>query len=531
MVPRIFPYHVSRLGRTPLIRLISKALNYPHRDHELPIRAARHDAEHERLSYMGSRRNFLLGSAATLAAAYAAPVMARVKKEAPHIVIVGAGIAGLNAAYVLRQSGYRATVYEASQRVGGRIHTAHGEIAPGLVTELGGEFIDTAHKDMLALARAFELPLINTQVAGERDLKTAYFFGERHYSEEQVMDAFRPLASRIATDAARLSSNITARRHSSSDAEFDAISLAEYLQRIGATGWMRDLIDVAYVAEYGLDASELSCINLISLIDTNMKEGFQIFGDSDERYRIQGGNNRITDELARRIGAIVELEHRMVSMRRHGEAFRVTFTTPSKTTTVNADWVVLTLPFTLLREVDMGDVLPPAKVNAVRNLGYGTNAKLVLGVETRLWREQGFSGECYSDEAFQTGWDSSRQQAGSFGAYTFFFGGKPGVEIGAGTADERAQLLTPAIDQVFPGLAARRTKSSLRIHWPSEPFALGSYSCFRPGQWTQINGEISRRAGNLLFAGEHCSSKFQGYMNGAAETGRHAAHAIINALR
>ena len=229
---------------------------------------------------------------------------------------------------MLRQSGYRATVYEASQRVGGRIHTAHGEIAPGLVTELGGEFIDTAHKDMLALARAFELPLINTQVAGERDLKTAYFFGERHYSEEQVMDAFRPLASRIAADAARLSHNITARRHSSSDAEFDAISLAEYLQRIGATGWMRDLIDVAYVAEYGLDASELSCINLISLIDTNMKEGFQIFGDSDERYKIQGGNNRITDELARRIGAIVELEHRMVSMRRHGEAFRVTFATP-----------------------------------------------------------------------------------------------------------------------------------------------------------------------------------------------------------
>ena len=110
----------------------------------------------------------------------------------------------------------------------------------------------------------------------------------------------------------------------------------------------------------------------------------------------------------------------MVSMRRHGEAFRVTFTTQGKTTTVNADWVVLTLPFTLLREVDMGDVLPAAKVNAVRNLGYGTNAKLVLGVETRLWREQGFNGECYSDEAFQTGWDSSRQQAGSFGLHILF---------------------------------------------------------------------------------------------------------------
>lgn len=532
MVTKVFPSITTRLGRTPLGWLISKALNYTHRDHGLPTRAVRHNAGQEHLSpIIGSRRNFLLGSVATLASAYAAPVRASVKRGTPRIIVVGAGIAGLNAANVLRQSGYHATVYEASQRIGGRIHTSHGEIAPGLVTELGGEFIDSTHKDMLALARAFELPLIDTQIAGERDLKTAYYFGKRHYSEEQVMDAFRPLAQRIAIDAARLSSNITARRHSRSDAELDAISLSEYLQRIGATGWIRDLIDVAYVTEYGLDTSELSCINLISLIDTNMEEGFQIFGDSDERYKIQGGNDRITDELARRIGAAVEFEHRMVSVRRRGAGFRVTFTTPGKTTTADADWLVLTLPFTLLREVDMEDVLPPAKLNQVRNLGYGTNAKLVLGVETRIWHEQGFSGECYSDEAFQTGWDSSRQQAGPAGAYTFFFGGKPGVEIGKGTADERAQMLTPVIDRVFPGLAANRTKSSLRIHWPSEPFALGSYSCFRPGQWTQFNGEIGRRIGNLLLAGEHCSAKFQGYMNGAAETGRHAAQVIISALR
>ncbi|WP_052494204.1 FAD-dependent oxidoreductase [Nitrosospira sp. NpAV] len=468
---------------------------------------------------------------AALTAAYAAPILANVKKENPRIAIVGAGIAGLNAAYILRQAGYQATVYEASKRIGGRIRTSHGDMGPGLITELGGEFIDSTHFDMLALAKAFGLPLLDTEIENERSLKTMFFFNERRYSEEQVIAEFKPLAAAIARDAARLSPNITARAHSNIDAEFDAISLSEYLHRIGATGWILDLINVAYVTEYGLDASELSCVNLLSMIDATAKDEFKIFGESDERYKIQGGNNRITEELARPIEQYIQFEHRLVSIRPNGKGFRLAFATPPKTISVDPDWVILTLPFTLLREVEMGDMLPPIKRSAVRTLGYGTNAKLVVGVDKRIWREQGYSGECYSDKAFQTGWDASRLQARPGGMYTFYLGGKAGIEIGGGTVEKRSQELSAALDQVYPGFNLNRTDASLRIHWPSEPFSLGAYSCFRPGQWTQFNGEIGRRIGNLLFAGEHCSSKFQGYMNGAAETGRIAAQTIIDTLR
>ncbi|SCX86466.1 monoamine oxidase [Nitrosospira sp. Nsp13] len=520
MITQNFPNPPSRPGRSPLFRLVSKALNSSDRGYKSQANA----------DYSGSRRNFLR-SAAALTAAYATPILASVKKESPRIAIIGAGIAGLNAAYVLRQAGCQATVYEASQRIGGRIRTSHGDIAPGLITELGGEFIDSTHLDMLALAKAFGLPLLDTEIENERNLKTMFFFNKRCYSEEQVIAEFRPLAIKIASDAARLSSNITASAHSSIDAEFDAISLSEYLHRIGASGWILDLINVAYVTEYGLDASELSCINLLSMIDATVKDGFKIFGESDQRFKIQGGNNRITHELAQRIGQDIQFGHRLVSIRPNGKGFCLAFTTPGKTISVDPDWVVLTLPFTLLREVEMEDMLPPIKRSAVRTLGYGTNAKLVIGVDKRIWRGQGYSGECYSDEAFQTGWDASRLQAGFIGAYTCYFGGKPGVEIGAGTAEERTQELSRALEQVFPGFAGNLSNTSLRIHWSSEPFSLGAYSCFRPGQWTQFNGEIGRRIGNLLFAGEHCSTEFQGYMNGAAETGRVAAQAIIDTLR
>ena len=520
MITQNYPNPASRPGRSQLFRLVSKGLDSSDPGYKLQANA----------NYSGSRRNFLR-SVAALTAAYATPILVNVKKENPRIAIVGAGIAGLNAAYVLRQAGYQATVYEASQRIGGRIRTSRGDIAPGLITELGGEFIDSTHLDMLALAKAFGLPLLDTGIENEHNLKTMFFFNKRCYSEEQVIAEFRPLAIKIGSDAARLSSNITARAHSNVDAEFDAVSLSEYLHKIGATGWICDLINVAYVTEYGLDASELSSINLLSMIDATVKDGFKIFGESDQRFKIQGGNNRITDELAQRIGQDIQFGHRLVSIRPNGKGFRLAFTTPGKTISVDPDWVVLTLPFTLLREVDTGEVLSPIKRNAVHNLGYGTNAKLVVGVDKRVWREQGYNGECYSDEAFQTGWDASRLQAGSIGAYTCYFGGKPGIEIGAGTTDERAQELSAALDQVFPGFARNLSNTSLRIHWPSEPFSLGAYSCFRPGQWTQFNGEVGRRIGNLLFAGEHCSSKFQGYMNGAAEIGRIAAQAIIDTLR
>jgi monoamine oxidase len=470
-------------------------------------------------------------SLAGLAALYSARPQSRRAAPGPRIAVVGAGIAGLNVAYVLRQSGYDATVFEAAARSGGRIRTVYDELGPGLVTELGGEFIDSSHLDMRALARAFGLPLIDTAAASERALASAYFFQGQHYSEEQVTDAFAPLARRIAADHARLSRNITARRHTEADKRYDNMSVLEYLDRIGATGMLRCLLEVAYVTEFGLDADQISAIELISLIDKDTGGGLALFGESDQRYKIAGGNACVTQELSRRLGSAVRPEHRLVSVRRHAGVLRLTFDTPGAAQAVDADWVVLALPFSVLRHTDTGDVLSPAQRDIVAHLGYGTNAKLAIGLAARPWRMHGFNGDLYSDAAFQTGWDSSRLQPAQAGAFTFYLGGSQGVAIGSGTPGQHASRLSGVLDQVYPGIESARTQAVLRAHWPSEPFACGSYSCRRPGQWTSLGGETGRRDGTLLFAGEHCSTRFQGYMNGAAETGRRAAQAIISALR
>jgi monoamine oxidase len=447
----------------------------------------------------------------------------------PRVVIVGGGMAGLNAAYQLQKSGVAATLYEASDRTGGRIYTARDLLNPGQTTELGGEFIDTIHEDMIALAGEFGLNLIDYFAD---PLEEAYFFDGRHYTEAEVIAAFAPLAERIQADYDSTGEIVDFENEGNATA-LDNTSIAEYLDQIGASGFVRELLDVAYVTEYGLDADEQSALNLIFLIGTDVSEGFAIFGDSDERYKIEGGNQRVVDALAGALDAEAQLGHRLTAVRPAGAAggYRLTFDAAGTAHDVDADVVVLALPFTLLRQVDLTTLaLPDWKTRAIAELGYGTNAKLFVGTTGRPWRDAGFNGECFTDEAFQLCWDNAQLQAGDGGGLTLYSGGAAGLTVGEGTPESQAARLLPGVERAFPGTTAAQNGRVSRFHWPTHPFTLASYACYRPGQWTTVAGAEIKPVGRLFFAGEHCSYDYQGYMNGAAETGRRAAEAVLEEL-
>lgn len=451
-------------------------------------------------------------------------------KNAPGIAIVGAGLAGLNAAYQLGKRGLASTVYEASERVGGRVRSDTRTFGSDVVTESGGEFIDSTHKDMLALTRELSLPLIDMVSASEASLAPGYYFGGQHRTEAEIILGVRDVLPRIAADVASLSKQMGSRRHSEIDRRFDCLPLSEYLDEIGISGWLRSLLEVAYATEYGLDVSEQSSLNFLSLFNSDVSPGFEIFGASDQRFKVAGGNELIAQRLSERISRPVHLERRLVQIRTRGGGYRLVFDAPGRTDVVDADIVVLTLPFTLLRLVDVGDIMPPSKHDAIRNIGMGTNAKLLLETRTRLWRDQGRDGDLYGDFPFQTGWDASRLRSGTTGVFTFFLGGHEGESVGRESVESLAASGARQLDPVFPGFKASSTGNATRIHWPTEPFSLGSYTCLRPGQWTTIADAVGRRVGNLFFAGEHCSREFQGFMNGAAQSGRHAAEAIVKSL-
>lgn len=448
----------------------------------------------------------------------------------PRVAIVGGGMAGLNTAYKLSKAGLTATIYEGADRTGGRMFTATDLLGDRLTTELGGEFIDSTHDEMLALMAEFDLERLDTQGAGSENLRAeTYFIDRRHYTHAEAARAFVPLAEKILADYDELD-DVVDYRNAGGGVELDRMSIAAYLDRIGARGWMRELLEAAYVTEYGMDAGDQSALNFVFLIGTGDLEdatAMSLLGDSDERYKVRGGNQRIVDALATRVESQIRRRHRLEAIRSRGEGFTLTFQTDGGVIDQDADIVVLAIPFTLLREVRIDVNLPDVKRHVIQELGYGANAKVLVGFNSRPWEAQGYSGATYSDETFQLAWANSYLQPGSAGGLTLYSGGTPAIEAGQGTPEEAATRLLAGIERAYPGALRAHNGKVSRFHWPTFPWTKASYACYKAGQWTTLAGSESVPVGNLFFAGEHCSYDFQGFMNGAAQSGADTAVAVL----
>jgi len=453
---------------------------------------------------------------------------------APRIAIIGGGIAGLHAAYILKNTGLTATVYEAANRVGGRMFTARNLMGQGLTTELGGEFIDSIHTDMLNLAKTFGLELIDTKLPNTSPLKSqAYFFNGKHYSEQEVIDAFTPYITKIKADQQGMSALITADSHSEFDKMLDNMSMAQYFDRIGLNGWLRDLLDVAYVTEFGQPIQQQTALNFLWMISPKITDGsFEIFGYSDERYKIKGGNDQIINKLAAELKNQIETSHELTTISQNNDGSQsLSFKMATGNKTVTADFVLLTLPFTLLRNVAVSPAWPEWKRKAIFDIGYGNNSKLMIGFKNRYWNKLGYAGYYFTESMLQSGWDNSELQTPTEGGLTIYSGGEQALNVGSGTIAGQVSQHLPLLERMYPGANANLNGKMERFIWPTYKWTKCSYTCFKPGQYTTIAGNEIKPVNNIFFAGEHCSYDYQGYMNGGAETGRRAAESIIKKIK
>lgn len=458
------------------------------------------------------------------------------EKTQPTIAIVGAGIAGLHAAYVLKQAGYAAYVYEGSPRIGGRIMSVHDMMGPGLFTEMGGEFIDSTHKEMLNLCAQFNMPLLDRQEPEELQLEEfAYYFGGQHYHEKDVIEALRPFAAQIKKDIKSLSDDITWKNFSATDKKFDGMSIMQYIDGLGISGWLRSMIYNSYTAEYGMDATEQSAISFLSIFDPGDDKEYHIYGSSNERYSIIGGNLQLCEALAKELGDYVLTDHFLTAIKQTSDKkYQLSFKiTGAGTITAKADILILTLPFTVLRELDIQVPIPVWKMNTIKNLGYGTNSKMFFGVNDRVWRKQGYGGYSFSDNGMMNGYDNTQMQHNNIGpgGFTVFPGGQAGVDVGNTDPLLLKAKYLKAVDGVYPGFAAQFNGNFQFWAWPTYSYSRGSYVSFKVDQYTSMSGTEFEPVENMYFAGEHCSYAFQGFMNGGAETGRLAAEMIIKKLK
>ena len=472
-----------------------------------------------------TRRTFLSVSALTPFA---------LKAPSLDVGIVGVGLAGLSCGHELKKAGVRAALYEASSRPGGRCSSLRG-MFPGQVAERGGELIDNLHKTMIGYAREFGLTL---EDIGKQPGETFYHFDGGLVPEATVVEEFRVFVSAMRNDLRTISPAPTADNHTPADVALDLISLRQYLETRRAGRIVAKAIEEAYVAEFGRELDEQSCLNFLLFIHADRRSKFTPFGVfSDERYHIVEGNDAIATGIANRLPGQIEYGKRLTAVTKLPSGrVRLTF---SDRRTADHDAVVLTLPFTVLRSVEFrGFHLPPAKRYAIDKLGYGDNAKLLVGFGKPYWRDLGSDGSSYSDLLnHQTTWETNPVRASASAAVlTDYSGGERGRTIGRLGAQGAAALFLSDMERVFPGADANVRKAERGVvahleHWPSNPLSLGSYTCYLPGQFTTIAGNEAKPVGNILFAGEHTNSfyEFQGFMEGALLSGIAAAASLVRA--
>lgn len=461
------------------------------------------------------------------------------------VAILGGGISGLNCANHLLNSNLSFKVFEADRRTGGRILTHYNDpLGLGVYPEFGGDFVDSDHSDMIALAKEFNLGLVDLIEEQETNgwIKDIFYFDNRRLSEEEIINEFKKIAPKIAKDIEDLGEDYDTPRA----VELDNLPLSEYIESLDCAGWLKDLFVAAWVAEYGLDCNELSTINMLDMIDTDTDEGFYVFGTSDERYRIEGGNSKIIENLVKKIGKDnISTGYQVNTIKELEDgSYQIKFDNGEE---VKSKYVVCTIPFTILRNLNLElKNMSPTKRKCIDELGYGKNTKLILNYDGQPWRskESNAMGYLFTND-MTNGWDGSvnRTPGSTNGAFVAYFGGEFSQKLCDESSrnpvsppdhvwrtelpKEKVDGFVNELDKIFPKSKEKFLGQHIFVNWIEYPYVKASYSCYKPGQWTTIAGHEMEPVGNFYFAGEHCSELFQGFMNGAAETGRIVAEELI----
>ncbi|RAQ97850.1 flavin monoamine oxidase family protein [Thermogemmatispora tikiterensis] len=464
----------------------------------------------------------------------------------PRIAIVGAGIAGLVAALTLQEAGLACALYEASDRIGGRIRSDARTWQSGAVSEGCGEFIDADHELMHQLIRRFGLATISLDRGRAPRL---LYFSNRYYREDELTEPLRAVAALLHEQLQEIGPVTTCRQYTAAGYRFDHLSAYDWIERFVADGHRSPvgrLLDLMCSGYYGLDTSEQSALNLIYMFaPRDLARGSTTGGPQLESCKIRGGNEQLVQAIARSLpeGSIY-LQHRLVAIERRNEREVVlTFVTPSGPVEVRCEHALLTLPFSTLRQVDYRRAaFSPLKQQAIAELGYGTVSKLFLEFDQPYWYQEGpwphpHNGFIVTDLELQTLWDVSYGQGVSGGLLLSYRSGSRGAALTspapyATSLDSEAvrQAAASCLQQLeclLPGISAHYTGRAALSYSTGDPYLLGSYSCWRVGQYTLFSGYERVREGPIHFAGEHCSVEFQGFMEGAAREGVRAAQEIL----
>lgn len=435
------------------------------------------------------------------------------RTRALHAVIVGSGLAGLAAAYTFRRAGWRVTVLDGRDRLGGRVLSHRFASAPHLVCELGAEWIGESHERMQALCRDFGLELKDHRF--EHGLIEA---GRYHAADEWGFSA------EADTGWERLRHEFEAAAHAleaGDETAARALDRADWWTTLRAYGFSdddlrrRDLMDST---DFGESIRHVSAW-------TAAAEYFESSEENEMDFKVVGGNSLLVEALADRVGRdAFRLRRTVRSVRDHARGVTVEADGPDGPESVEADVCVCAIPARALDAVAFDPPLPEAQRAAARSLQYARIVKNHVLYSERFWPHERFAA--VTDGLAHYVFHSTSGQPGDGGILCSYSVGEKADVVAAQTPEQRRVAVARDLGP-WTETARSVARDGATYAWQRDRFTQGAYALYRPGQWFDVRPVLAEPHGRIQFAGEHIAD-WQGFMEGAVNTGEDAAQAFLD---
>jgi monoamine oxidase len=444
----------------------------------------------------------------------------RPKPRKRKVVIIGAGLAGLCAAYELKGLGYDVTVYEARDRVGGRVESI-STFAANKTVEGGGELIGSNHPLWNFYRHHFGLRFSNVKEYGNSPIrffgKTLTFEESRDLTDEMekqlklltnlaetIVDPFEPWTNR----------NVK---------KLDKISLGGWISKAKCSVLCKHAISGMLAADNGIPADEQSLLGILAMIKGG---GLDRYWTDTELFRCKGGNQQLAEKFAEKLndhGPIVVLNSPVEIVERAAKGVSLGI----RGKTVWADDLILAIPPSVWSKIKFGRVPAELAKKLSRPPGLGTNVKCLFRFKTRFWEEFASSPTLSEDGPVDLTWETTEEEkAGDF-VMVAFSGAQDANKCSRWKKrGQRRKKYIEVLQHPYPVI--RRNMRALKfMDWPRSEWTRASYYFPRTNEVTSW-GPFWKKGyeGWLHFAGEHTCYAFVGYMEGALSSGYRLARRL-----
>jgi monoamine oxidase len=423
-------------------------------------------------------------------------------KKPSHVLIIGAGFAGLAAAYHLKKAGVKTTLLEARTRIGGRVFSYKVPGAENQVIELGAEWVGASHERVISLCKEFNLTLFNNQFDTHLIYNGEYKkAGEWDFSPE--MNAFW-----------KKRREIWANMSEKQKAALDKMDWWRYLSKMNLTEQDMDLRELADSTDFGESNRHVSAYAALS-------EYAESSDKNEMDLKIQGGNDLLASKMADAIGRENILTGKKVlSVKQDKSGVTVTCEGGQ---TFTAERLICTAPTYSVMKINWDPVLPPNTTDGLNSLQYARIGKFPVVFKERFWGSENF--DCLTDGPGHYFYHGTKDQPGKQGVLISYATGDKADVLNAQSPERRLQLILDSLKPAF-GDVSKYVQGETKYYWGKDPYSYGAYAIYGKGQWLGLMPELKKPHGRVLFAGEHLAD-WQGFMEGAINSGEEAAESLL----